>query len=480
MFAYARQFIALKIALCFIIGLIVAISYAAVVPTAQRPPNIIFILADDLGYGDLGSYGQKKLQTPHLDRLAAEGMRFSQFYAGSAVCAPSRSVLMTGLHTGHTPIRGNKGVKPMGQKPLPAETLTVAGLLKKAGYATGLVGKWGLGGPGSTGIPKEQGFDYFYGYLCQRHAHNYYPEFLFRNEERVPLKNRVAQPRPDGAGVAIERAQYSHDLLIQQALAFVERHKERPFFLYLALTIPHANNEAGPKGMEVPDYGPYADRDWPEPQKGHAAMISRMDADIGRLVGLLKTRGLDASTIIFFSSDNGPHSDGGVNPEFADSNGPLRGFKAALYEGGIRVPMIVRWPGRIPAGQASDQVWAFWDFLPTAAEIAGVKPPAQIDGISMLPTLLGWPQKQQHEFLYWEFPGRDFSQAVRMGQWKAVRFGTKEPLELYNLNDDLREQYNIADRHPEVIRKIEAYLAQARTEAEDWPARGHRRRSEQP
>jgi len=435
-------------------------------------PNIIFILADDLGYGDLGCYGQQQIKTPNIDKLAAEGLRFTDHYAGSTVCAPSRCCLMTGLHTGHAYIRGNREVRPMGQEPIPAGTVTVAKLLKEAGYTTALIGKWGLGGPGSTGIPTRQGFDYFFGYLCQRHAHNYYPEFLFRNEERVPLAgNKVGQPRPDGAGVAVERAQYSHDLMTQEALDFLERSKDKPFFLYLAFTIPHANNEAGKEGMEVPTDQPYSDRDWPQQEKNHAAMITRMDRDVGRIMAHLKELGIDENTLVLFSSDNGPHREGGADPEFFHSNGPLRGIKRDLYEGGIRVPLIARWPGKIEKGRVTAHVSAFWDFLPTAAEIAGVAAPSNIDGISYLPTLLGGKQRE-HEFLYWEFhEGGSSKQAVRMGKWKALRLRPSAPLELYDLSTDIGEKNNIAGEHPDIVEKIEAYLKTARTESEFWKLR---------
>jgi arylsulfatase A-like enzyme len=440
---------------------------------AQEPagqPNIIFILADDLGYGDLGCYGQKQIRTPNIDRMAAEGMRFTDHYAGTTVCAPSRCALMTGLHTGHTYVRGNREVQPMGQLPLPAGTVTLPKVLQKAGYTTALIGKWGLGGPGSTGIPNKQGFDYFFGYLCQRHAHNYYPEFLFRNEERVPLRNQVAGDRPDGAGVATTRVEYSYDLMEQEALQFVEKNKEGPFFLYLAVTLPHANNEAGNKGMEVPDYGVYADGDWPEAQKGHAAMITRLDRGVGRLLQKLKDLGLDEKTVVFFTSDNGPHREGGADPDFFDSNGPLRGIKRDLYEGGIRVPLVARWPGRIEAGAVSRRVSAFWDFLPTCAALAGAASVPDTDGLSLLPTLLGRPDRQeQHQFLYWEFHEGGSKQALRMDRWKAVRFGPASRLELYDLDTDLGETTDVAHRHPGIVAEIEKYLSQVRTESEFWP-----------
>ncbi len=434
-------------------------SLASIAPAAEaKPPNIILILADDLGYGDLGCYGQKQIKTPNLDQLAAEGMRFMQCYAGSTVCAPSRCVLMTGQHTGHCLVRGNARV------PLRPNEVTVAKLLKSSGYATGLIGKWGLGEPESTGIPNKQGFDYFFGYLNQQHAHNYYPDYLWRNEEKVALPNVVKD------NVASKREVYSHDLMTKETLEFVERHRAKPFFLYLAYTIPHANNEAGKEGMEVPSDAPYSDKPWPQAQRNHAAMITRMDADIGKLVKKLKDLDLDTNTVIFFSSDNGPHKEGGGDPTFFQSSGPLRGHKRALYDGGIRVPMIVRWPGKIKAGAVSDQVWMFQDFLPTVAELAGAKDPANTDGLSIAPTLLGEPKWQkQHEFLYWEFHEGGFKQAVRMGDWKAVRLKPDGPLELYNLKEDVGEKQDVAAKHPDVVAKIEVYLKTARTESEHWP-----------
>ena len=430
-------------------------------------PNIIFILADDLGYGDLGCYGQKQIKTPNLDKMAEEGMRFTQHYAGSTVCAPSRCVLMTGLHTGHCLVRGNARV------PLRPSDVTVAELLKQAGYTTGIIGKWGLGEPDSTGIPNRQGFDYWFGYLNQGHAHNYYPTYLWRNEEKVQLKNEVRDVNPPG-GVATKRVEYSHDLFALEALTFVEHNKDKPFFLYLAFTIPHANNEAGKEGMEVPDYGIYKDKDWPEAQKGHAAMITRMDGDIGKLFAKLKELGIDENTLVFFSSDNGPHREGGNNPDFNDSNGPLRGIKRDLYEGGIRVPGLARRPGKIKAGSVTDHICGFWDFLPTCADLAGIEAPKDIDGISMLPTLLGKHEKQKkHELLYWEFHEQGKKQAVRMGEFKGVRLNAAKnpdgPIELYNLKTDIGEKDNIADQHPDIVEKIAQYMNQARVPSKDWP-----------
>jgi arylsulfatase A-like enzyme len=433
---------------------------------ADRKPNIILIQADDLGYGDLSCYGQQKFKTPNLDRMAAEGLRFSQYYAGSTVCAPSRCVLMTGLHTGHCYIRGNAKVD------LRPTDVTVARVLKDAGYATGLTGKWGLGHEGSAGVPNKQGFDYFYGYLDQTHAHNYWPTFLLRNEERVKLKNVVPNEGPVGQGVASERVEYSDDLIHREALAFIDRNREKPFFLYLATTLPHANNEAKNKGMEIPDYGEFKDRDWPEPEKGRAAMITRLDRNVGDVLRRVKELGLDNNTIVFFTSDNGPHKEGGSDAAFFGSSGPLRGTKRDLTEGGIRVPMIVRWPGKVAAGAVSDFVWTHQDFLSTAAELGGARAPAGIDGISVAPTLLGKEQKP-HEYLYWEFFERGFDQAVRMGDWKGIRNGLDGPIQLYDLKSDLGEKSNVADQNPAIVAKIAEILKSARTENEHWaPKKG--------
>ncbi|MEW6357386.1 MAG: arylsulfatase [Planctomycetota bacterium] len=448
------------------LSLSVGAAAGAVLPRIASPqderarasrPNIIFILADDLGYGDLGCYGQKQIQTPNLDCIAIEGIRFTDCYAGSTVCAPSRCCLMTGRHTGRCLVRGNALI------PLRPEDVTVAEVLKAAGYATGIIGKWGLGEPETTGIPNRKGFDEWFGYLNQGHAHNYYPGYLWKNKEKFILEGNQ-----DG-----RKGQYSHDLFTAEAIGFIRRHKNNPFFLYLAYTIPHANNELGGKtgnGMEVPSYAPYDDKPWPAPQKGHAAMITRLDRDIGQIFALLKELRIDEKTIVFFSSDNGPHCEGGATPDFFDSNGPLRGIKRDLYEGGIRVPMIVRWPGRIKAGTVSNQVWAFWDFLPTAAELAGAKPPDGIDGISMLPALLGKQQKQ-HDYLYWEFHERGTAMAVRMGKWKAVRPLPKTPIELYDIEKDIGEEHNVADQHPDVAASAAEIFGTERTESDYFPLR---------
>lgn len=448
-------------------------------PAADRP-NVIFILADDLGYGDLGCYGQQLIQTPHLDRMAAEGMRFTQFYAGSTVCAPSRAVLMTGRHVGHVSVRGNAGGKKMDDiasmrpQTLSREETTIPEMLKKAGYATALIGKWGIGELGSGSEPTRRGFDYFFGYLNQHHAHNYYPAFLTRNESPVPLRNEVPGEGLFGQGYATKKLDYSHDLLAADALKWVESQKANPFFLYLALTMPHANNEAGralKNGQEVPDLGPYAAKDWTEPNKGQAAMITRMDADIGRLFALLKKLGLDEKTLVCFSSDNGPHKEGGNDPDFFQASGGLRGTKRALYEGGIRVPFIARWPGKIAPGTTSAQVGHFSDVMATVAELSGAPAPAGIDGISLASTLLGQPEKQtKREMLYWEFHEGGTKQAVLLdGRWKGVRLKPGAAIELYDLSQDRAEEKNIAAEHPAELARIETALRTARSESADWP-----------
>jgi arylsulfatase A-like enzyme len=445
-----------------------ALAAACLTPPAAadppRRPNVVFVLADDLGYGDLGCYGQTKIKTPHLDRLAADGVRFTHAYAGSTVCAPSRCAIMTGLHTGHSRVRGN------GTVPLGPDDRTVAEVLKRAGYATALVGKWGLGEEGSTGVPNRKGFDHFFGYLNQVHAHNYYPDFLWRDGEKVTLPNRPSKV----AGVAEKGVAYAPDVLLDDALRFVEANKGRPFFLYYAAIAPHANNEkfrATGDGNEVPSDAPYAGEPWPQPEKNKAAMITRLDADVGRLLAKLEELGLGRDTVVFFSSDNGPHKEGGNDPAFFKSAGPFRGYKRSLTDGGIRVPFLVRWPGVAKPGSVSDHVCAFWDFLPTACDLAGVEPPAGLDGLSLLPTLTGRGEQKTHEFLYWEFHEGGFGQAVRHGRWKALRPAPGRPLELYDVVADPGEAADLAKAHPDVVQRIEAYLATARTESKEFPVR---------
>ena len=422
---------------------------------ASKPkPNIIYILADDMGYGDLSCYGQKTLKTPNLDRMVAEGMRFTQHYAGSTVCAPSRCVLLTGLHTGHCRIRTNGNVK------LRDEDATVAKVLRDAGYATGCVGKWGVGHPG-VNDPKRNGFDYFYGYVCMAHAHNCYPEWVIRNGRRVPLRNELApkwKKRGGGIGVAEKKVDFVPDLVTNEALGFIDRNKDKPFFLYHAMNIPHANNEGGRDGMEVPDFGEFAGRDWPKPEKGFASMIHYIDRDVGRIFAKLKAHGLEEKTLVIFSSDNGPHGEGGHRMPFFDSNGKLRGMKRDLYDGGVRVPMIARWPGKIKPGQTSGHVSGFQDVMPTLAELAGAECP-KTDGISLLATLLGKREKQKtHKHLYWEFYEGGGKQAVLKGKWKGVRLNTRRnpngPLELYDITKDIGERKNLAADHPETVAEL--------------------------
>ena len=436
-----------------------------------RPrPNIVLIHVDDLGYGDLGSYGQTRFATPNLDRLAAEGTRFTQYYAGSTVCAPSRAVLMLGRHTGHNWIRGN------GEIPLRAEDVTLPELLKTAGYRTAVIGKWGLGREGTTGEPGGQGVDHFFGFLDHRHAHRQYVTHLWRNQTRV--EHDVTRD-------------YAPDLFTADALEFVTSSAGGPFFLNLAYTVPHAElrvpddaiKEYQGRFPETPYLNPEADgftpsppftrtgyRSQPTPRAAFAAMIARMDRDIGRLMATLARLGLDKQTLVLFTSDNGPHREGGGDPEFFRSAGPLRGIKRDLYDGGIRVPMIAWGPGRVPAAATSTHVWAHWDLLPTLADLAGAKVPEGLDGISMRAALEGRPAPT-HEFLYWEFHERGFQQAVRMKKWKALRLKPGAPLELYDLDDDVGETRDVATAHPDVVARVEAYLKGARTQSERWPTR---------
>ena len=458
----------------------VALMLVLMAGSAQQPasrPNILLIQADDLGYGDLSAYGQGRFETPMLDRLAREGTRFTQYYAGSTVCAPSRAALMTGRHTGHGWIRGNGGF-PAGDIPLRPEDVTIAEVLRDAGYRTALVGKWGLGQPGSTGMPDRQGFDFAFGFLDQRHAHRQFTDHLWRNGERVSanLDN-----------------DYVNDLFTKEAAGIIEKDDPRPFFVYLNYTVPHAELRAPSDSLdrfrgqfpETPFSNPPADekptgarfdvpslgyRSQPTPHAAFAAMITRMDRDVGRLVDLIRTRGLDNRTLVMFISDNGPHQEGGGDPAFFRSSGGLRGIKRDLYEGGIRVPMIARWPGVVPAGRTSDHVWAHWDMLPTLADIAGARAPAGLDGVSMAQALRGRSQAT-HPYLYWEFHERGFQQAVRNGRWKAVRLEPGTPLELYDLVADPGEARNVASAHPDIVGQIETYLKTARTESERWPGK---------
>jgi arylsulfatase A-like enzyme len=459
----------------------VLVALAAAPAGAEPPrPNIVLILADDLGYGEVGCFGQKLIKTPSLDRMAREGLRFTRFYAGSPVCAPSRSVLVTGQHAGRTRVRGNAGRGDRRRQELRPEDVTVAEVLRRAGYETALIGKWGLGHEGSPAVPTRKGFDHFVGYLSQTHAHNYWPEFLVRGEERLPLRNKLrrdGKPYEDeGAGMAETRVDYAPDVLTGEALRWVEAHRERPFFLLWSPIEPHANNEArgiAGNGNEVPGVAPYEKEPWKDADRAHAAMITRLDADVGRMLDLLEKLGIDGRTLVIFTSDNGHHAEGGHDPDLFDANGPLRGKKRDLYEGGIRVPTIAWWPGKIGAGTVSGHVAYFGDFLASAAELAGAAPPPGIDSVSFAPALLGKPEGERRPFLYWEFHEGGFSQAGLLdGRWKGIRNRRLDaPLEVYDLDADPGETTNVAGARPEIAARLDAHLRAARTDSPDWPIR---------
>ena len=430
---------------------------------AQEQPNIIYIMLDDAGWGDFSTYGSAHIETPTMNRLAAEGTRFTDHYAGAPVCAPSRCVLMTGLHTGHCRRRDNVAKAHLDdfvdRRPLvflEPEDVTVAEVLQEAGYVTAGIGKWGLGNPGFEGEPTRQGFDHWFGYLDQVHAHDHYTDWLWRDGERVPL------PGNEGDG----EQTYVHDLFEEATLDFVRENRDRPFFLYLAYTLPHG---AYVIPHDDPAYARYADRPWPQKVRNYAAMVTRADRTVGRLLDLLAELDLADNTIVFYTSDNGPNED---FAKHLDSNGPFRGIKRDLYEGGIRVPMVVRWPGYVPAGQTSNFVWDMRDFFPTAAALAGgVEAPTHLDGLSVVPTLLGREQLP-HPHLYWEYHS-GFQQAVRKGRWKAIRFGTKEPVALYDLEVDPGEARDVSDRHPDVVAELAHIMDTSRTPSRYWPARVH-------
>ena len=441
----------------------------------NRPPNIVWIMADDLGYADLGCYGQKTILTPNIDRIAAEGMRFTDVYSGCTVCAPSRNVLMTGFHAGHITVRSNPG----GVSILPTD-VTVAQVLKSAGYSTGMFGKWGLGDIDTPGVPWKHGFDQFFGYLHQIHAHFYYPPYLWNNDQKFPIAGN------DNG----KRTTYSHDVIAAKALDFIRTRNGQPFFCYVPFTIPHMEYLVPQDSIDqyqskIPELAPippghYAAQE--HPRAAYAGMISRMDRDVGKIMALLKERNLEENTIVFLTSDNGPIFPAGQSDYF-HSAGPLRGRKQTMYEGGIRIPMIARWPGRISAGTVSDLPWYFADFLPTAAELAGAKTPSGLDGMSVVPALLGpkaaGREQSRHEFMYWELPSYVAAtggfrkelpmQAVRMGDWKAVRPKADAPLELYNLRKGIGETANVASENPQVMERIEAYLKTARIEPPAQP-----------
>jgi arylsulfatase A-like enzyme len=448
-------------------------------PTVTRvasPPNIIFVLADDLGYGELGAFGQKLIATPRLDEMAQQGLRFSQFYAGNTVCAPSRAVLMTGKHMGHVSVRGNasKAIQHL----LPQDR-TVAQVLKDAGYKTALIGKWGLGEEGSGALPDEKGFDFFYGYLNQTHAHNGFPEFIWRNRSKASLQNVVTKVEPYYGdfvgGYATKKVQWTEDLFLNEAETWIRQNSKQPFFLYLSLVIPHANNEATAAlgdGQEIPDYGRYADRPWSNSAKGQAALVSRLDQDVGRVLDVLRKLSLAENTLVVFSSDNGPHAEGGFDTDSFRPSGPLRGMKRDLYEGGIRVPTIAWWPGVIKPGRISRHMGYFGDILATFADIAGAQPPAGLDSLSFAAELRGYTQ-MSHKHLYFEFVEQGGKQAVRKGRWKAVRHGLGSGhVELYDLDADLGEAHDLASAHPEVVADLTAIMAHEHVADQRWSPRG--------
>lgn len=478
------QFVATALSLVLVAASNIISAFAQPAKTTARPPNIIFILADDLGYGDLGSYGQKKIRTPNLDRMAAEGMRFTQFYAGSPVCAPSRCVLMTGKHGGHAFIRNNREVQPEGQWPIPASEVTIPELLKSKGYATGGFGKWGLGFIGSEGAPHKQGFDLFYGYNCQREAHNFYPDHLWRNDERIKL---------EGNDRGLTGKHYSHDLIEAEALKFIRDNKDKPFFLYAPFTIPHLALQV-PEDSLAEYVGKWDDPPYdgkrgylphPAPRAAYAAMVTRLDRSVGRILALIKELGLDENTIVMFSSDNGgafgevtkdfeflPGRMGGTDYLFFGSTANFRAFKGSVHEGGIRVPFIARWPGKIKTGAVSDLPAAFYDLAPTFCEIAGGAAPKGADGISILPTLTGKGRQRRHEFLFWDFNGYGGQQAVRMGDWKGVRKNLHQgntSIELYNLANDIGEKNDVAAKHPDIVKRIEKIMIEQHQPSEIFP-----------
>ena len=434
---------------------------------AAEKPNLIFILSDDLAQGDCGSYGQKLIQTPNLDRMAREGTRYEQAYSGSTVCAPSRSSLMTGLHMGHCPIRANREAKPEGQKPLPEGTFTVAKLLKEAGYATAVTGKWGMGMFDTSGSPFKMGFDRFYGYNCQRQAHSYFPTYLYDNEKRVELPGNDGNTRIDGKGKS-----YAQNLIADETLNWVRAQKDKPFFLFYAITLPHG-------AFQIDDQGIYKDKPWTEEQKNYAAMVTRLDSDVGRLLDLLKEQGIDKNTLVMLAGDNGssfaPQSP--IGKLFDQSmGGKLRGYKRSMYEGGLRQASFAWWPGTVPAGRVSAEPWAFWDYLPTVAELADAKLPEGVptDGLSLASFLKGGAAPQRESF-YWELHEGAPNQAVRWDDWKAVRNAPGKPIELYDLKTDVGETKDIASEKPELVAKAEALMKAARTDHPDWPMANKKR-----
>ncbi|WP_206291604.1 arylsulfatase [Humisphaera borealis] len=439
---------------------VVAVGLATSSPAgaAEKKPNIIFILSDDVAQGDLGCYGQKLIKTPNLDRMAAEGTRFEQAYCGTSVCAPSRSSLMTGLHMGHCPVRANREIQPEGQFPLPAGTATVAQSLKAAGYATATAGKWGMGMFDTTGSPFKKGMDHFFGYNCQRHAHSYFPTYLYNDDKRFEL------PGNDGKGIG---QTYAQDLIQNDVQAWLRKHKDQPFFLFYAITLPHGR-------FEIDKLGQYESTNWTPQQKTYAAMVSRLDSDVGGVLNVLKELGIDDNTIVFFAGDNGSSFDpkSEIGKHFDQTiGGKLRGFKRGMYEGALRQAALVRWPGKVPAGRVSQDPWAFWDFFPTALELSGADAPkdVKLDGKSLVSFLKGGDAPKRNYF-YWELhEGPKSIQAIRFGDWKAVRNGPSAPIELYDLSVDVAETKNLAVSKPDLVAKAEKLMKEARVDDPNWP-----------
>ena len=422
---------------------------------AADRPNIIFFLSDDLAQGDVGCYGQKLIKTPNLDRMAAEGTRYTQGYCGTSVCAPSRTALLTGLHMGHAPIRANREIGAEGQMPLPAGTITVAQILKDAGYATACTGKWGMGMFDTTGSPLKLGFEHFFGYNCQRHAHSYFPTYLYNDDQRFTLEGNTGK----GTGKI-----YAQNLIADDTLGWIRKHKDGPFFLYYAITLPHGN-------FEIDDLGQYADKPWSPLQKTYAAMVTRLDTDLGRMFALLKELNIDNHTLVMLAGDNGSSFDpkSEVGRLFQQDANGLRGYKRDLYEGALRQAALARWPGTVPAGRVSDEPWAFWDFLPTAVELAHAQLPANCkpDGLSLVSFLKGGPAPKR-DYFYWELYEAQPIQAIRFGDWKAVRNRPKGPIELYDLKADAGENRDIASAHPDLVAKAETLIRSARVDTSDF------------
>jgi arylsulfatase A len=449
-----------KTTFCFFVLCLTPVISAA----AERArPNLIFILSDDLAQGDIGCYGQKLIQTPRLDRMAREGTRYTQAYAGTSVCAPSRASLITGLHTGHSPIRANREIQPEGQMPLPEGTFTVARLLKSAGYATAAVGKWGMGMFDTTGSPLKNGFDHFFGYNCQRHVHSYFPTYLYNDDRRFDLPGNNGSTKVPAKG-----AIYAQDLIADEVLRWVRAQKDGPFFLFYAITLPHG-------AFQINDQGIYRDRPWSEQQKNYAAMVTRLDYDVGRLLDLLVEQGIEKNTLVMFAGDNGssfdPQSE--IGRLFDQTmGGKLRGFKRTMYEGGLRQAALAWWPGTVPAGRVSNEPWAFWDYLPTVAELTGAKPPLGFhpDGLSLVSFLRGGPAPRRDCF-YWELHETSSIQAVRWGGWKAVKNGPSQPIEIYDLHSDVGETTDVASSRPDLVAKADELMKSARTEDPNWPMR---------